>query len=99
MMAVLGSFRSLGIVNALVDNLGRNILKERKLRQQVNDSVGVVQNPPAALPERPRSPFFKRNKDQPMPCAADNSSIVSYMHKWQVEEYSVSMMTYLILTI
>ena len=86
MMGVLGAFRSVGLVcvlKAFVDNLRRNILKDRKLRQQVNNSAGVV-HLPTALPERPRSPVFKRNGDKPMPCAPDNPSIVSYMHKWQV---------------
>lgn len=78
-------------VKAHVDNLRRNILKDRKSRQQVDDPAGVV-HPPTALPERPRSPVFKRNRDQPMPCAPDNTdnpSIVSYMHKWQVADFPV----------
>lgn len=74
-----------------VDNLRRNILRDRKLHQQVNDSAGVVVHPPTVtttLPKRPRSPLFKRNIDQqPIPsCASNNSSIVSYMHKWQVTD-------------
>ena len=57
----------------------------------MNDSAEVV-DPPKALPERARSPFFKRSKVQLKPCAPDNPSIVSYMHKWQVADYPVSMM-------
>ena len=51
----------------------KNILKDRKLRQQVNDSssAGVV-HPPTALPERTRPPVFKRYRNQKMPCAPDN---------------------------
>jgi hypothetical protein len=78
------------VKRALVDNLRRNILKDRKLRQQVNESAEVVVRPPTvtALPKRPRSPLFKRNiEQQPIPsCASNNSSIVSYMHKWQVTD-------------
>lgn len=80
---------------ALIDNLCRNILKDRKLLQQVNEPAGVV-HPPVALPERPRSPFFKRSRDQPIPCVPENTSMVPYMRKWQVVDYPISMMMYLI---
>lgn len=57
----------------------------------MNDSAGVV-HPPTALPERPRSPVFKRNRDQRMPCGPENPLVV-YMHKWQVAaDYPVSKM-------
>ena len=79
--------------------LHRNILKDKDLRQQVNDSAEVVQNLPTALPERPRSPISKRNIEQPMRCSPDTFLIASYMHKWEVDDYSVFIMTYLNLTI
>ena len=88
-MAVPGAFCVNFCVKALVDNLYRNILKDRKLRQQANDSAAVI-HPPVALHERPRSPIFKRSRDQPIPSAPDNPSIVSYMNKWQVADYPVS---------
>ena len=92
MMAVPGAFCQWDFyVKALFDNLRRNILKDRKLRQQVNDSAGVVL-PPVALHETPRSPVFKRSSNQPITCAPDNPSIVAYMHKWQVADCSVPMM-------
>ena len=97
-MAVLGAFcNGTFCVRAPVDNLRSNILKDRKLRQQVNDSVEVV-HPPVAFRERPRSPVFKRSKDQPILSAPDNPTIVSHMHKWQVAVYLISIMLYLIWT-
>lgn len=96
-MAVLGAFcNGTFCVRAPVDNLRSNILKDRKLRQQVNDSAGVVHHPPVALRETPRSPVFKRSKEQPIPSAPDNPKIVTYMHKWQVADYPISIMLYLI---
>lgn len=85
-MAVPGVFYQWDFcAKALVDNLCRNILKDRKLRQQANDSAAVV-HPPVALHVTPRSPVFKRSRDQQLPCAPDKPSIVSYMHKWQVAD-------------
>ena len=76
-------------IKRLLIILCRNILKDRKLLQQVNDSAVGVVHPPKALPERPRSPFFKRIREQPIPSAPDNSSLVSYMQKWQVSRLSL----------
>lgn len=80
--ALVGTlFFCVNLKHLLID-FHRNFLKDKKMRQQSNDSAGVV-HPPKELPARPRSPIFKR---QPIPCAPekDISSTASYLNKWQV---------------
>lgn len=50
--------------------------------QQLNEPAEVIQSP--KVPEGRRSPIFKRHINQPIPSAPVNTSIVSYMNKWQV---------------
>jgi hypothetical protein len=82
-MVVPGALAGLFVlIETLIDDFHSNFLKDKKMRQQSNDSAGVV-HPPKELPARPRSPIFKR---QPIPCAPakDISSTASYLNKWQV---------------